>query len=67
MDSVRFLIKVANSDKNGCNKALKTCPHTLCWAPSSVYHFEHRLLIISNVRGLLGQTPSGYQGDSGDW
>jgi len=49
-----FLMKVVNSDKNGCNKGLRTCPHTLFWAPTSVCHFEHRLLIISNVRGLLG-------------
>ncbi len=35
-------------------EGLRTCPHTLCWAPTSVCHFEHRLLIISNVRGLLG-------------
>lgn len=53
VDWVRFLIKVANGDKNGCNKGLRTCPHKLSWAPTSVYHFEHRLLIISNVRGII--------------
>jgi hypothetical protein len=54
VDLVRFLIKVANSNKNGCNMGSEHV-HTHCVGLLLVYcHFEHRLLIISNVRGLLG-------------